>query len=253
MNRQKYSSILAYEIKKGLGEPVYLFFFILPFLISLLFRFGWPVAEDLLNVQFGFLLEPYRLWLGIIMLYLAPQFLGMPLGFRLLEEKDRGTLTVFSVMPLGLAGYIGMLLVGTGLCIFFAQLGLGLILAPWYSEISLMTFLLIGLLMAIEGGIFALFLSLLANDKLQGMTMGKVLSLLTVIPVLVLVFPESFATSIFPWLAAIFPWFWPVAIVYLELPIANVFAWFIAFSIHLLWIFIIIRVQLRSVSRGSRF
>jgi fluoroquinolone transport system permease protein len=249
-------TLVRFEARKLISDRVYILFLLLPVILAAFFAVVWPVAESLTASRLDFDLTPYRSWLGVVIVYLAPQLLGMALGFRLLEEKDQGTLGYFSVMPIGLVGYLLSLLGMIGAVSFGYHLLLSFALPAHFSEWSYVTHVAIGLLTLLEGGIFALFLSMLARDKVEGMTMGKALSLLTAIPILVLVFPAWFASVGPAWLLGVTPWVWPALLLTVELPAGALptplLLYVIALLVHVAWIVLLFRSELRAVRQGRR-
>jgi fluoroquinolone transport system permease protein len=236
---------------------MYVLFLLLPGVIALIFRFAWPLAENLiaglpLSATGGFDLSQFRHWLGIIMVYLAPQLLGMPLGFRLLEEKDQGTLAYYPVTPPGLTGYVGILGMMCMLAILIFHLVLPALLPFAYHALlpegAWPRYFGVGVLASMEGLIFALTLSFVARDKVEGMTVGKGLSLLTAVPVLALLFPHWFAGPSWAWLITAVPWAWPVLI--LNAGVSGL-PWFAAAAgVHLVWLGLLVAGEFRAMSRG---
>jgi len=251
MTRGSLSALLRLEAKKWFSDRIYILFLVLPIVIVLFFALAWPVAEALAWSRLGFNLVPYRGWLGVVVLYLAPQLLGMALGFRLLEEKDQGTLGYFPVMPAGLLGYLIGLLTLMGVVSICYHLLLPLALPAHFAGWDYGMHVGVGLLTALEGAIFALFLSMLARDKVEGMTMGKALSLLTALPMLVLVVPEWFTQASPAWLLGLTPWIWPVALLTIDVH-STLLLYVAALIVHLLWLVLLFRTELRAIKHGRR-
>ncbi|KGE70939.1 hypothetical protein [Spirochaeta lutea] len=246
-----WSQGVVLEGKKWLKNPLYLFFLVLPLFIMVLFAVVWPLAERLVASRWGFDLQPYRSWLGLAMLYMIPQLLGMPLGFRLLEEKDQGTLGVFLVLPRGAGWYVGMLLLGlAGLSVLFVLGLMPLILAPHLRGWSWGVHGLAAGMAGLETCIFAMCISALARDKVEGMTVGKGLSLVTMLPLLVFLVPGRFSGIDVVWLAGLTPWFWPAALLLLDLPGPEWIWWVTGFGVHGIWLGGLLRRELNRIGRG---
>lgn len=129
-------------------------------------------------------------------------------------------------MPVGLVGYLLSLVAGTGVIALLYHLLLPLLLPADFAGWGYGLHAFIGVLTLLEGAIFALFLSLL-----------------TALPMLVLVFPA--------WLLGITPWVWPVALLTFDIPAFWLF-FAVALLVHLIWPLLLVRAEVKATCEGRR-
>jgi fluoroquinolone transport system permease protein len=183
-----------------------------PFLISIVMRIIPPIADTLLTKYLDFSLFPYNDLILLMVLFLSPAILGSAYGFLLLDETDLKTIGYYQVLPIGLNGYLirktfipmAYSFLVTPLLIIITSLDTS---ASTYFSGNLLLkpqFYLLNIIIAIEAGIYALLLSSLAKNKVEGLTLAKGLSMFNMLPIL----PYFLPNSPFRWLGAFFPMYW---------------------------------------------
>jgi hypothetical protein len=87
-----------------LRDPLLRWMVVIPPLYALAVRWVVPVIE----ARTGFeLAEPYGVLItSVLLVAIAPIFLGFVVGMQLLDERDGGTLLAIRVTPLTLDGYV---------------------------------------------------------------------------------------------------------------------------------------------------
>jgi fluoroquinolone transport system permease protein len=144
-----------------------------PILVGLLFKFGIPFGNALLEAQFSFSLTP---WYGLvdgILICLTPMFMAMISAFLLLDERDEGVGAFYQITPT--AGYTYLM----------ARVGLPMLWALVMTNITILFFNISGLGMAILltssfiGALIGIGMSMmvvsLAGNRVEGMALAKLI------------------------------------------------------------------------------
>ena len=153
---------------------------LLPVLLALLVRFGWPFAVVHLQTKFQFDLSPYAVMAMSYLTIGTPAIFGMVIGFLLLDERDEGSLIALQVTPLSLNNY---LIYRLGLPVIFTIV-LTLITLPMagIASFSVWELLLLGVVAAPLAPLLAIFLGAFASNKVQGFALTKASGILFVAP-----------------------------------------------------------------------
>lgn len=172
------SHAIVSDLKKLLREPLMLLFMVVPFLaiaaVKALLIFGTP----LLVRYTGFDLTPYLGYIEGFMVLLSPGMLGAVTAFMMIDERDGGIYTLMSVTPIGFSGYIANRLVMPFVLSMAYTLISHLILnLVAVSAVSLFAVMLLSGLQAIST---ALVLFSIADDKVKGLTLAKMLDSLMI-------------------------------------------------------------------------
>lgn len=125
---------------------------------------------------------PYKSVAQYLLVVLVPFFIGIVLGFRMLDEKDEHLLSFYAVSPLGLKGYIklriGMALILGAISIAIISL-FGIVPRAYLFFISFQAILL--------GPLVFLIIGVIGQNKIQGLTIVKIMGMPIVLPVLKLI------------------------------------------------------------------
>jgi fluoroquinolone transport system permease protein len=141
-------------------------------------------------------------------LYLAPAMvlfgallLGTVLGFALIEESEQGTWQLLRVLPLDPATLF--LYLGSGSGLISAVLSLLAVLLYGQPVADVPAFLLLLGVSSLSAPLMMLLLGALASNKIEGLAVSKILSLVLLTPAAVFVLPM-------PWqlLLAWSPFYW---------------------------------------------
>ena len=175
---------------------------LLPVLLALLIRFGWPFAVTQLQTKFQFDLSPYAVMAMSYLTLGTPAIFGMVIGFLLLDERDEGSLIALQVTPLSLNNYLVYRL---GLPVIFTIV-LMLITLPLAGimSFSVWELLLLGVVAAPLAPLLAIFLGAFASNKVQGFALTKATGTLFVAPL-----AAYFIGGQWQWLFGLLPTFWP--------------------------------------------
>ncbi|CAN5651110.1 hypothetical protein BH24DEI1_BH24DEI1_05780 [soil metagenome] len=176
-----------------------------PLLTALFLRFGLVPLSLWLEAHWGLELAAHH---GFIVSYLVvlmtPFAVGIVLGFMLLDERDERTLEALRVTPVPLRGYLLYRTAAAAL--------LSAVLTPVAWSLADLVLLAPGRLLAtalvasLIAPLTALLFVALAENKVQGFGVMKVLNALTLLPVAAYTLP-------LPWQYAVglvFPPYWPL-------------------------------------------
>jgi fluoroquinolone transport system permease protein len=193
------------DFKNVRRDTMLLWIPLLPLMMTLALRFAVPPLADLALRQFSFDLTPYYPLLMSTFVLLVPSTAGMIVGFLLLDERDEQTLLALMVTPLSNTSYL-IYRIGVPLVIGFF---ITLITYPLAGlvPIALNDLVAVSLLGAFTAPLTALFLAALAENKVAGFAMLKMLNGITVLPIVAYFIPSNWQ-----WLAGIIPTFWPLKI-----------------------------------------
>lgn len=196
------------DLKNVRRDSLMIWLPLIPLLVALLARWGIPALTGWLLVAAQFDLRPYYpLIIGFFLPFPAG-FAGIVVGFLLLDERDDRTLLALLVTPLPLTNYLMYrlsvpLVAGTVMALGTYPL-VGLLPLPGA------TLVVIALLSSFAAPILALVLASLAENKVEGLALQKLLSSILFLPVLAYFLPEPWQ-----WLAGILPTYWPMKVFWL--------------------------------------
>lgn len=182
-------------------DPLLKWMLVVPLLMAVLVRLGFPIVADIAHTRLGLDLTPFQPLIAGGLLLLPATLVGMVIGFLLLDERDDGTLLALLVTPLTLRQYFlyrlsWPLAVGTVLTAVSLPLtGLG----NWsWGEIWL------GAIVAAPlAPLLALLLAAVAENKVQGLALTKLISGVQMLPLVAYFVPHSFQ-----WFFGLVPTFW---------------------------------------------
>lgn len=191
------------DLKSVHRDPMLRWLMIIPLFIALLIRWGIPPLSVALLERFSFDLKPYYNYFMSFILILIPILPGQVIGFLLLDQRDDQTLSALQVSPLTLRQY---LIYRTTLPMIFSVL-ITLLVFPVAGivNITIMHLFFTAVSAALLSPIFALFMAIFANNKVQGFALIKAAGIVW--------YPPLFAYFLDgPWelLFGIFPTYWPL-------------------------------------------
>ena len=204
---------------------------LIPLLLALLVRYGWPIVVMQIQTRFQFDLSVYFVLSMSYVVIGTPAIFGLVIGFLLLDERDEGSLIALQVTPLSLNNYL------------VYRLGLPVVLTILLLLISLplagvdsFTFgelFLLGLVAAPLAPLLAIFLAAFATNKVQGFALMKGSGILFIVP-----FAAYFIDGSWQWAPGLFPTYWPPKL-YWMISAGESGIWWVALVgilVQLLWI-----------------
>lgn len=189
------------DTRNFVRDPLLMMMLVFPPLLALGARFGVPALRSVLMP--GFDLLPYYPVFVVLVALIMPYIFGIMQAFMLLDERDDDVLVAIRTSPMPLGTFVGFRVATTTL--FGLLLVILMVPVMGLSDISTANLILVAISAAPIGPLFALFVNLLANNKVAGFAVVKGTGFLLLIPVIALFIPA-------PWhlfMGAV-PLYWPV-------------------------------------------
>ena len=231
------AGLLRSDFKNLVRDPVLLMVSVAPLLIAVLLRFGLPEAREQLLATFD--LSDHYAFAASSLLQFAPVLFGMVVGLMLLDERDQGVLSAIAVSQLGKAGF------------FAYRLGAPVAVSVAVAVAALVVFGLVSLrplvvapavlLAALNAPILVLFLAGFADNKVEGLALGKFASIALLAPFAIPLVPEPWE-----WLAGVVPVYW-VSKAFLASPGSLLPMLALGATVHCLYLFLLWRRFARRV------
>jgi fluoroquinolone transport system permease protein len=194
-------AVLAGDLRNMRRDPMLLLVLVAPLFVLVLLRLGVPAAERLLQQRAGLDLAPYRPLALIFFTCLPSLLFGLVVGLLMLDEQDDGILRCVAVTPLRREGYLAVKLAAPALGV----LGLSYLFVPLSGLGTLrpLRFFPSALMLALETLLLGLALVTLAENKVEGLALGKALGVYVFGPLVGALVPA-------PWkyLGAVSPAWW---------------------------------------------
>lgn len=224
-------SLSQSEFKKIFRDPFLSFIFALPLLIALLYRIIIPIVRKLLINYFD--LADYYSLIMIFLMMLSPMLFGWVIGFSLLDDRDEDLLAFMSITPLQKEGYLQFKILAP-IAISIVQAYLVLLIAN-LTPMKYIKLLPVVIIVSLETPMFALAQGSFANNKVEGLAIGKLMSIVLLAP-----FISYFVDSPLAYLAGIFPPFW-ITESYFSTGSSYSLSLIAGFAVHILFIFFMMR------------
>ncbi len=192
-------SLLKLDIKNISRDFILMVLLPVPIFLALLLKFGLPQLIPLVSEWIN--LKSYTPLILIFLIIMGPLLTGMVSGLMLVDEGDENVVPAIAVTPLGRKGYIIYRLASP-----FVWTFLILLPVPYLSglaEINYLIYFPVILLASLGAPFEALFIAVLAKNKIEAMAMGKITGVLFIAP-----FISWFAPAPWKFLGGIFPGFW---------------------------------------------
>ncbi|MDA3940212.1 MAG: hypothetical protein PF693_13055 [Spirochaetia bacterium] len=192
-------SLLKLDIKNISRDFILMVLLPVPIFLALLLKFGLPQLIPLVSEWVN--LNSFTPLILIFLIIMGPLLTGMVSGLMLVDEGDENVVPAIAVTPLGRKGYIMYRLTSP-----FVWTFLILLPVPYLSglaEINYLIYIPIILIASLGAPFEALFIAVLAKNKIEAMAMGKISGILFIAP-----FISWFAPAPWKFLGGIFPGFW---------------------------------------------
>lgn len=215
----KYLSLLKYEGRTIIRDPLNLYMCLFPLIVLILSSFVFPMIFQSIDPMQGIMYKVIMLLLLVVILAFGSFFLAAMATFLLLEQKDENTLNTIAVTPVGASGYLKfkmsyiyfMSVIGNIVILF----GTKLIAGDKYTVLGTSLFDNIDMVhivsFSLVNGLFVPALGLLqgafAKNKVEGFAFIKGTGMLALVPALMIL--ETFQGNL-QYLLGIFPNFWAI-------------------------------------------
>lgn len=149
-----------------------------PILAGLLFRFGIPLLEAALTNWFHMpaIISPYYALIDVLFAMLSPAMFCFVSAMVSLEEADEKTAAYLFVTPLGRNGYLAARFCCPAVVAFLVTVAL--LPVCKLTSLSLIDIVLLAVGGAVQGIIISLLILTLSSNKLEGMAVTKLSSLM---------------------------------------------------------------------------
>lgn len=203
----KYKFLMLKDLRLAWKDPVLMAVLIGPLMLLLLSRWGYPVADNWLDVNYSFQLEPYRGFTATLLVTTIPMLTGMLTGLLMLDERDENMIAYYAVTPLTNKGYLlYRLALPFLLC---TVLSIAYLTLSNLSEDGVVSLFVI-LLLALEAPLFSLILAAFSANKVEGLALSKIGGLFIAGPVVVTFVPGAWQV-----LGVWLPTYWPAKVLLL--------------------------------------
>ncbi|MCT1902947.1 hypothetical protein [Oceanobacillus sojae] len=171
-----------------------------PVALALFVKYAIFYFSEDLHAMYAFSIEQHFPFIMSFVILLPPFMLGVMAGLMILEEMDDHILSYIAVTPVSKSGYLLYRLIvpmlSSTILTIFIMMYTGLVdftmdLLPAVLQAALLT------------PIIALFLAGFANNKVEGLAIGKAVGIIVVIPAL-----TYFVKSNWLFLLGVFPTIW---------------------------------------------
>lgn len=221
------------DFKQLSRDPIMLILFLAPLFMILVFKllilFFVPFLQNYIHFQ----LSDYVIYIFSLACVTTPGVLGVVIGFLMLDDRDGCIIELMSITPLGRSGYLihrlSFSFIATILYVILGYFFLNLIHIPFLSLI------LLSFLMGFYSIIIGLTVSIIATDKVKGLTFAKGLNIF-----MLFIFTDLAKINWLTRLAQFIPTYWVPRII--NNP-KNLFTWGIAFIIHLIYLLILLAIE----------
>lgn len=181
----------------------------IPIMMALFMRWGVPPLNAWLLEQYDFnLVEYYPVLLAYLFIGMCPMVFGVVIGFLLVDEKDDNTLTALQVTPLPLSSYL-VYRVTIPIILTFVLMFVIFPLAN-LTPFDLRTILFSAIAAAPMAPMLALMIASIAQNKVQGFALMKLMGIVLLAPVLAYFAPAGWELAF-----GIFPTYWPMKVYWL--------------------------------------
>lgn len=201
---KKIIALTLFDLKYVYRDFMLIVSIVAPLLLALLFRFAIPFISTFVEGRFSLNLLVYEELFAIMLLLVVPVMQGLFAAFIILDEQDEDILTFLSVTPLSKKGYL-LYRLGAPVLINTLLTFLALILAG-YSHYITWALVPVIVLLALEAPLVALFVAGIAKNKVEGLAVAKIASILLLVP-----FLYYFVEGSWKYLGGVLPTFWTVA------------------------------------------
>lgn len=197
-----------------------------PILVGFFFKYAIPFINEILMKNLSFSLSPWYGLMDAILLCLTPMLIGTLSAFLLLDERDEGLGAYYQITPA--SGY-PYLTARIGIPMLWACMVSILVSVVFHSTpISFEVILMCSFISCATGMCFAMMISTMAGNRVEGIAFSKVAGLS-----FIGLFMVWFVPAPYQYIGSILPSFW-IGKLLMEGP--NIIVLFIGLGISFLWI-----------------
>lgn len=204
MNSQ--TILMRAESRSMKNDPILVITLLVPVLIILMFRYGYPLFEVWLQGRSGFDLSPYRVLMLSILVLITPMMIGMLSGFMLLDDKEDKILDYLSVTPLTPTLYLRWrIMVPLVLSVFLTPL---VILLTNLAPVPFPIVIGATLMASLEAPFLSIMLAQVCQNKVEGLAVAKATGIFFCAPIAAWLLPQPWSLLMyvvpFTWASRLF-------------------------------------------------
>jgi len=199
-----FKRVLIHEIKTMTRDKMYMFLLIYPLIMALVAYFLVPYLRGLGNQLVGDIIT-------LVFILMNSFMFGAITGFTLLDDQDDQVILSLRITPINVKYYVFIKLAVSYFLGILSTLLLVLV-TGFLSNATIIDFLYIILLAAMQGPIFALLINCFATNKVEGFVIMKLSGIILLVPIAAL-----FLTNWTELFLGILPGFWPARLVSMQL------------------------------------
>ncbi len=177
---RKIRVLLVADARNIAREPPLWISVLMPWVLALGLRFVMPMVSLVAAPWVD--LELYRVHIAAFLLLIPSMMIGWVVGFLLLDERDERVFAAIEVTPLGRGGFLRYRM--AALMIVVALTSAGVHICAGLVQISLGATLVAALLASLSAPLLALGLVAFAANKVEGLAIAKLGSVLVMLPIL---------------------------------------------------------------------
>jgi len=226
---QKIISLIQTDFKNIFRDKSLFSVLFVPFILISILRYGIPIATTYLPV-----LSEYYVPIVAFSCILSATFPAYIMAFVMIDEKDQKLFNVFKVMPFSFSKFV---LYRLGIVALFSFLfSIMMLSLNGLIVFSFAKVFILSLIVSLEAPLVQLFVVSFAKNKIEGLTMFKLVNMFLILPVL-----SWFFETVWIKIMSIIPVYWTFMAVDTENSI-NFYAFsLISVIMHLLLIFVFYR------------
>jgi fluoroquinolone transport system permease protein len=189
------------DLLNVIRDPLLKWMIVIPFAIAVLFRFLVPGLARWAAPYID-LVPYYPMFMGLIVV-MVPMLYGVCIGFLVLDERDEGMLAALKVTPVSMSSYMAYRIAAPILVSFVTSLAA--IPIAGLANVDLLTTVVVAMVSSLEAPFFALLFAVVAENKVQGFAIQKMLGTVLAIPLL-----AYFIDPKWEFVFYAVPTFWPI-------------------------------------------
>ena len=229
-----WAAFLRTDVRRIRRDPMLVMLFVVPLFVALGMRPLWPWTAQRVTVLNPLVIQ--GLFTAALLL-LTPLMFGFVVGLMLLDDRDEGALAAVAMTPTGRSGFLVRRLALPVLWCVPVSFAV-----TWLAALPLggpLRFTAIAGLAGLETPLLALFMTAFAGNKVEGMAMAKVASVLLTWGGLALLLEPPLN-----WTGAAAPAWWLIRLLFARSLPASQFTWLFggALAVHLLALAVLLQL-----------
>jgi len=204
----RFISFVRTDMKKIRRDMILSASILAPLLMIVVYKWILPLVGQWLNVNI--LLETLKTPIYLFILYSSPVMIGTMIAFLILDELDEEMVKYYGITPMGKKGYL-LYRLFVPVIISSLMTLIAFIILDSPVNISPLFVILNTLFISFEAPIVTLLIVCFASNKVEGLALSKITSLLMIVPIVQLFIRDNYQIIL-----SIFPPYWMVKLLTTE-------------------------------------